>query len=95
MAHRYLPSVYLHSFKATRDRLVALSALVKECDWVLPDSHKAHIIMVEETMTSLESALQIAESMEEEEAKRAIEQVCSFLNAPRHLTLNDGMILTL
>jgi hypothetical protein len=45
----------MEGFKAAQRRVTDMAALMKDCKWPLPDSQKAHLVMIEETMNSLET----------------------------------------
>jgi dynein heavy chain, axonemal len=65
----------MEDYKTAQKRLQDMAALMIDYKWPLPDSEKAHLVMIEENMTSLETGIQIAESVEEEESKRFAEQI--------------------
>lgn len=58
------------SFKAAQHKLVEMSALMVKEGWVVPEDQKAHMVMVNENMSTLDTGLQIAEGREEDDTKR-------------------------
>ncbi|KAJ8609534.1 hypothetical protein CTAYLR_006022 [Chrysophaeum taylorii] len=57
-------------FKASQQKLIAMSTLLIKEGWPVPDYHKAHLFMADENMSTLEIGIQIAEGREEEDTKR-------------------------
>lgn len=57
-------------FKASQQKLIAMSNLMSKEDWPVPEDQKAHLVMADENMTTLDTGIQIAEGREEEDTKR-------------------------
>lgn len=57
-------------FKASQNKLIAMSKLMTKEGWQVPEDQKAHLVMANENISTLDTGVQIAEGREDEDTKR-------------------------
>ncbi|KAH8057234.1 dynein light chain binding protein [Aureococcus anophagefferens] len=62
-------------YKEAQQKLIAMAELMESEDWPVPEDQKAHLVMADENMTTLDTGVQIAEGREEEDTKRFATEV--------------------